>query len=504
MRLSYRAKKVRFSRFAQSGIEVVHVFNRFQKFMRLQLASLPFTMPSATASASAASPRIPSWKRLGLKLKSAQDSPDVPTTSDGRPQEIENPTKKRARGAEEETPSKKTKRNSSPNTSKSHRPIAGPLTPLLSHKKSVTFTPETKVEDGDSVKQLFNSWVAEQKSKDPDFLFKAPNQAFDTTEPSKVEEQIDTTLPESERRVKRVKKPQVEAAKPGDAKLKKSKQLKETTPTNTNRPFLVYLRQFCESRESWKFNKNHQNHLLKHAFNVEVVPSDHVHYLYQYVRTLQGRVRTRLRDTALEIKVEDQKIGAEGFPATMGDAAKRQREYEIAMKEQIATRVLANTSPNLGYEEGVLLGLSDSAMAPRMAKRMRSEQILTELSVSGEDSEEQTTTGTKTIIDDGESQKRLRLNDGSGQKVGRKRKQRTLAMEDSSSSSDSDSDSGSSSDNSSDDSESHESLAEGTSSSSSSSSSSSDSNSDSESGSGGDSENSDSESESESESEASD
>lgn len=408
----------------------------------------------------------PAWRRLGLKLKSATNSPVPPTIE--QPQEVETPSKKRTRAPEPELPVSSKKPKKTPVTSILKTAAAhptGPLTPLLSRKKSISFTPETKVDDGDSVKQLFNHWVAEQKAKDPDFLFKATNQAFETPEPPKVEEQVDTSLPEPERRIKRVKQPKSKPAPAAKSKAKKAKQSKEIAKPDIDRPFLVYLRQFCEAKDSWKFNKNHQNHLLKHAFTLEVIPSDQIHFVYKYIRSLQGLVRKRLRDSALKIKIEDQEAGAEGFPANMGDSEKRQQEYENAMRKQVAVRTAADAQATLGYEEGVLLGLSDDAMAPRMAKRMRAEQILAELAAGGEIEE-------SPVVVDEEAQKRLRLNDGTAQKTGRKRKQRTNLVEDSTSESDSDS---SSDDSSSDESKRPKSRAGKSTTSSSSSSSSSES-----------------------------
>ncbi|KAF7898379.1 hypothetical protein EAF00_004825 [Botryotinia globosa] len=421
-------------------------------------------IPSASASGGA--PRIPSWKRLGLKLKSAPNSSDsnIQASITEPLKEIEIANKKRPREdieSEHETSAKKPKNlDSHPPASEPQRSVVPDsiiTTPRKSAlKKSVTFTPETKSQDGDSIKQLYLGWVADQKAQDDFFYGPSTSQAFETPAPPIVEEQFDTTLPEKERRVKRVKKTKSEAEPENgttekDSKPQKSvKKSKVSKPTAAPRPFLAYLRQYHESKETWKFNKNHQNHLLKHAFNVEVVPSDHVHLLYEYVRGLQGGVRKRLRDEALAIKVKDRESDASGFPATMADSSKRQREYDLAMNEYIASMTAGGASSRMGYEEGVLMGLSDAAMAPRMAKRMRAEQILAELgSSSSEETTDTQTTETESVATDGE--KRLRLNDGTPQKIGRKRKQRTLAADDSSSS---ESDSSSDSDDSSPDDES--------------------------------------------------
>jgi hypothetical protein len=403
-------------------------------------------MPSITSSSNPPVPRIPAWKRLGLKLKSDQLSTEQNAPSPVVPHsEVETPTVKRKRiaEAEETKPTKKVKKTDKiplANAASTPIPIAGPITPMLNRQKSVTFTLETKTEDGDSMKQLFNAWVAQQKARDPSFLANTSTRAFDASEPSHVEEQFDTTLGESERRVKRVRK----ANKKGPKSFKITK-----SPNITSiRPFLAYLREYHDSRETWKFNKNHQNHLLKHIFDVKTIPSEYAHLLYEYVRGLQGGVRTRLRDSAFAVKVKDQEDGVAGFPDSMGDKDKRQREYDTALAEYVATVTAYEVPSNMGYEEGVLLGLSDAAMGSRMVKRLRAEQILAELAQEGQGVVAETEIVTEAHGEDGddESQKRLRMNDGSTEKLRRKRKQRTMMVDDSSSSEDSSDSESSSSD----------------------------------------------------------
>ena len=147
-------------------------------------------MPSATPSS--APMRIPAWKRLGLKLKSAQEAPAESAQQDAH----DTPKRKRLDEAEDTLYPKKQKSHKSPQ----HLPVADQVTPNLVRKKSVTFTPETKVEDGDTIKQLYNAWAAEQNIQD----LSAP--VFKTPEPSKVEENFDNALDEKERRTKRVQK----------------------------------------------------------------------------------------------------------------------------------------------------------------------------------------------------------------------------------------------------------------------------------------------------------
>jgi hypothetical protein len=421
-------------------------------------------MPSATSPLYYTPPYLPAWQRLGLKLKSAQQSDII-----GHQREIVTSTSKR-KTAFDHTPSTKRAK-----TTKFPASTSEPITPQLKRKKSVTFTPETKVEDGDSIKQLFNSWVTEQKAEDPAFGLHTSNQVFDTPVPRKVYEQFDTNLDEKERRVKRIqssqKRVQRSAPLAGEpSKKSKSAEKKTNPPKIVNAaiptpPFLSYIKQYCKDRANWKFNKNHQSHLLKHIFDLKSIPSDQIHLAYGYIASLQGGVRTRLRDEALAIQGADQELEVGEHPETMSysldshyhpetpeekaarkekERQKLEEEKELARKEYVATMTQIDASKNMGYEEGVLLNLSDFAMKERVAKRVRANIILTML-------------GRGATLEDAEAAARpkdsgltypeamhppeLRKNEDSqkkeesGQKVSRKRKRRTRTYEKSSSSS---------------------------------------------------------------------
>lgn len=230
-----------------------------------------------------------------------------------------------------------------------------------------------------------------------------------------------------------------------------------------------YLRQWHSSRDSWKFNKNHQTRLLEYVFTDETtIPAVDINIFYEYIRPLKGYVRKRLRETAEEVKQKDMEQGAEGFSTSKKDAAERkQKEYE----EVIAGFLNEGRTPEKRRFEEVeyVLRTADMEMQRRVVKRMRAEMVLDELSGS-EDSETTTSSATVTETEpespggeasrDGavpvsEGDKRLKLNDGTQKRV-RKRKARTAEVDDSSSSSeaesDSDSDMSSSDSDSSDDS----------------------------------------------------
>lgn len=394
------------------------------------------------SASSTSSPRIPAWKRLGLKLKSEGDAPSpVAAAAPTEYVAAEQPKRKRASDEAESTPIKKSKKSlKKAESTISSTPTAVP-DGMLGRRKSVAFTPETKTEDGDSIKQLFNSWVAQQKEIDPTFASKNDQPSFQTPEPTTVEEKVDTTLPEPERRVKRVK-----STKPEDkTKAKKSKsKVVKSKPID---PALTYLTQFHSDKSNWKFNKINQIAVLKNAFDTDLIPTEYNEPLYAYIAGLKGVARVHLRDRALEIRDKDVEEGGKGFTDKMTDdqRAKKQEEYETAMEEYVATMTSTAISSRTGLEEGILLGLNDTAMKERMTKRMRAEHVLNLLaSTPGDPSDYAPVVANTKPVEETRAAP-VKLDAEKPQKTVRKRKQRTAVYEsDSSSSSDSDSDSDSS------------------------------------------------------------
>jgi hypothetical protein len=165
-------------------------------------------------------------------------------------------------------------------------------------------------------------------------------------------------------------------------------------------PSLNYLRQWHTARESWKFNKNHQTLLIKYLFDEDKIPSSDVSIFYQYIRDLKGFVRTRLRETAAEIKKNDMEAGAGAFPATLKDKEAKQKEYEETISRFLQDLQQhqhhqpngkppknANGKRSLDEVEYVLR-IATPEVKHRLLKRIRAERVLDELS---SDSEESTT-----------------------------------------------------------------------------------------------------------------
>jgi hypothetical protein len=236
-------------------------------------------------------------------------------------------------------------------------------------------------------------------------------------------------------------------------KKKKVKKTSDTPKPDTDlEPSLNYLRQWHTARESWKFNKNHQTLLIKYFFDGDKVPSSDTATFYQYIQDLKGFVRTRLRETAAEIKQKDMAEGAGAFPAKIKDKEGKQKEYEetIALflqelqqhqKDQNGGSRNTNGKRTLDEVEYVLRTTTPE-VKQRLLKRIRAELVVDELS----DDESTTSTVATTTTSSSSSgtepaANKSRQSDGSQQPAKRRRLRnvRTDVGDDDSSSSESDS-----------------------------------------------------------------
>lgn len=241
-----------------------------------------------------------------------------------------------------------------------------------------------------------------------------------------------------------LKQPATKPATPATPKKIKGPAKKQTPSTTDLVPALEYLRQWRDSRESWKFNKNHQSALIKHAFDQPPngIPAADLGTFYEYIRDLKGFVRTRLRETAMEFKNKDEADSSKGFPEGTKELDVTQNKYESLLAELLQPQQPGNKRKAFNETEYVANAQEGPVIIQRIVKRMRAEMVLDELSDSGESDMSTTSTSSGTLIaSDGlavDGEKRVKLNDGTAK---RKRKQRTNV--DSSSESDSDSDSSS-------------------------------------------------------------
>ncbi|KKZ62560.1 hypothetical protein EMCG_02966 [[Emmonsia] crescens] len=263
--------------------------------------------------------RIPAWKKLGLQLKNSATSateadtalPVTPITSspskatkkrpltseseepNGKKQRVENGTvddeakredaKKNANGkiAKKKGPSPELK-SSIELSSVEQQQDDKPSSKLKSKKrKSVSFAADTKSEDG---------------NEDAELEFEYQDE--DDHEPS----------PAAARKAEKKKLKREQRAK--DHPSPNSSSMSDATPTD---PVLQYLTLYHKYRAQWKFQKNRETHLLKHALSVDRIPSTYNASLAAYLAGIKGEgAKKRVAEVAVEaIKADDADVDSE-------------------------------------------------------------------------------------------------------------------------------------------------------------------------------------------------
>ncbi|KAM0520145.1 hypothetical protein ACHAPE_003422 [Trichoderma viride] len=345
------------------------------------------------SSGDGASARAPAWKRLGLKLKqSSAPEPANETLQVGHPSSSrtqQTPSKRRpeAPPAGEPLSALKRSRNDSHPTASN---------PQLKKRKSVSFG-ETPTKSGIDAKGPVDK-APPKKAKIPGKKKTNPN-----------------------------------AAAPSDIK-----------------PALEYLSQWKSARDSWKFNKNYQTILIKHAFDPVLFPSANIDTFYLYIQDLKGFVRTRLQETAMEIRTKDSTEGAAGFPEGSVNLPEKQLRYDQLLAQLLHSQ--AGQKRKTFHEAEYRTSSEDvDDVIRRVIKRMRAELVLDHLSEGEESDASHTTTATASSGVSIAESNTTKATEGDGQvklKEGpskRKRKLRTAVDDSSSSESESDSDDSSSS-----------------------------------------------------------
>jgi hypothetical protein len=272
--------------------------------------------------------RIPAWKRLGLKLKNAKETqggtvgptngasskelkrslPDTHLALAPEPREscVKLVTKRRRLGS---APTESAQSNSSLNRTSN----IFSTSQSAKLKKKVSFTAETKLEDGG--KELITDWehddyaYYEQKAADNDA--KEALRVASSTHPQK-------------------------ASDTG----RKSKDA------------LEYLNSYCRSRHSWKFNKNREVWILRHILSSDDIPTSFNIALASYVHGL-GSKQARLRllnqcQEALDKEVlEEPSKGETGSNSGhMEDPIRRKAYHDDAIK-----RFKQNLEGHLDHEQ---------------------------------------------------------------------------------------------------------------------------------------------------------
>jgi hypothetical protein len=303
--------------------------------------------------------RIPAWKRLGLELKQTSNSPASaapasepaygtsalvghPGGPTGHKRKIEPPPSSHGDGS---SPLKKARRDERSTSSI----IQNATTPSSTNK------PKKSVKFGDT--------------------------------PSKNDV---TDKPQTPSKKNKPDTPQ---------KCKGPAKKNKTPPTTDVKPALDYLRQWKTSRESWKFNKNHQSTLIKHIFEPRIIPTSDIDNLIEYLSDLKGFVRTRLREMAMEVQMQDVADRSAGFGEDVMDIDDKQETYNAILAD-IFRRKREQSGKRKYYNEAQFVGENQDGevIIRRLVKRMRAEMIIDELSDDGEATDSTSTTASSKTI----------------------------------------------------------------------------------------------------------
>ena len=271
---------------------------------------------------------VPAWKKLGLKLKYAPETNGASITANHLPTVNE---KKRKRSSDKDALSpvdsnqsekrKKTKVKALGSTidasisNNAFQPPNDSATPSDQEspsrssgpRKSVSFTPDTKKTDGDSVKQLYKTWLYSTLAKDPSFDPATVNPALQIITPRTISSptsEASSAHPPTTKKVKKPKDPKKSTAAGGGRSSSRAKE----SFSSSHQATLDYLHTYHTSPSLWKFSKSRQSYLFRNLFSPGFIPPSFEPALKAYISGLQGEAaKSRLRTMA-------QKIRAEGSP----------------------------------------------------------------------------------------------------------------------------------------------------------------------------------------------
>lgn len=264
---------------------------------------------------------IPAWKKLGLKLKYAQENSDSIIADHHNI--VNEKKRKRSSDKDASTPDesvksvkkKKTKvkklgPTSNASNSETFEPSRGDVTSppdqeTPSHsggaRKSVSFTPDTKKTDGDSVKQLYQTWLNSHEAKDPSFDPLAFNPAMQVITSHTISSSTSQTQPTTTKKSKKAKR----SRRSNVSQQSNGQGAGEFLPLS-HQATLDYLFTYHTSDSPWKFSKTRQSHLLRHLFSPSFIPASYAEALEAYLSGLQGEgAKIRLRKEARKVRAED-------------------------------------------------------------------------------------------------------------------------------------------------------------------------------------------------------
>lgn len=298
--------------------------------------------------------RIPAWRRLGLRLNSESS---VGVLTNGSESHEADAHRRKKRRVEEQA------------TTKGQYAGDDRLQPTGSKVKpgkKVSFTAETKVQDGDSSKTLISDWQSQLDFQtqllEEHELAKSIIEK-EEKESAKVKESVQGGV--KERANGKVKSKEVKGKEVKEKGVKGPQQVKTGDKPHAA---LEYLRQH-EAGDGWKFNKNKEVWLVKNAFDLDKIPSNYDMPLSYYLKGLKS---TNARDT-LTKKAADL---LESEPADAMESAKLRQQYH----DYAVNRYKRKIEDDFGREDE-RAGLD----LPQLAKRRRAEIVSWAMGVTSDD-----------------------------------------------------------------------------------------------------------------------
>lgn len=288
---------------------------------------------------------VPAWKKLGLQLKAPKDEPaplkaskkrtisETDDVSTAKKQRLENKN-----SGKSEKSAKKKKSNKAEATNAAAESKKNPK----KSRKSVSFATDTKSDDEDS---------DSGSDSDPEPLPDLKPGPSLTTEQRRAEKRR-----KREARAKNRPPPQKEDVEKYEA--------------SASDPILSYLSTFHKVRAHWKFQKNRETVLLKHAFSIDRIPLAYNAALRAYLAGLRGdAAKSRVAESAMEV-IEAEKAELEKIEGQEDE--KRKYEGQVL---KFQGRLLTEEDVQWEEEEaGTVSGL-DATWMKRLEKRKRAETV---------------------------------------------------------------------------------------------------------------------------------
>ncbi|KAI6817678.1 hypothetical protein KC332_g11416 [Hortaea werneckii] len=342
---------------------------------------------------------VPAWKRLGLKLKYAKD--DAEPSGQAPAETIHSPlgsnNKRQSTFHPDETTSKPSKKQkvfkengqtlseANLKDDKSHSPSHPKVKNAsvdrkatkgkhqtfdsededpaeddvrgrprkASHRKSVTFTADTKAHDAES-------------DSDGEAAEEEKEESSETPQATAPEQPASPDNKLSKKEKKRLKQQQKSSAasegKNGDDRTTHVKKPKHQGTAE----YVEYILQFYNEKTNWKFNKNKQTELLKHLFNPWRIPAQYDDALVAYIEGLQGaRAQQRvIEDAEAVLKALIEKQERDVNVESMDSRTSRKAAYEAAVKREIEKVKQVGRSE---YDEHQLLEMKRQAEKAKRA-----------------------------------------------------------------------------------------------------------------------------------------